>query len=95
MIDLVSGALVVGYLIAALFFAKFWRRSGDRLFALFGAAFLLLAAHRLVLTAAVHAERATTWIYALRLLAFLVILFAIVDKNRGADRTSASERPRR
>lgn len=94
MIELISGALIAGYAVIALFFAKFWRRSGDRLFAMFSSAFTLLAVHRIVLAVALasRADVSTTWIYALRLLAFLIILVAIVDKNRGAGRTGAGGR---
>ncbi|HKG95218.1 MAG TPA: DUF5985 family protein [Gemmatimonadaceae bacterium] len=92
MIELISGALVAGYVVVALFFAKFWRRSGERLFAMFSGAFALLAVHRLVLALAARGGGATTWIYALRLLAFLVILAAIVDKNRDASETRAGRR---
>ncbi len=78
----IAGALAMGYAVAALFFLRFWKRSRDRLFAIFALAFLLLGAQRLALVLAAHHEIDTTWIYALRLLAFLLILSAIVDKNR-------------
>jgi amino acid transporter len=80
---LVSGAMVMGYLVAGLFFLRFWRDTRDRLFAIFAAAFALLAVQRLVLTLAVHdGDPGSAWIYAIRLVAFLLIIFAIIDKNR-------------
>jgi uncharacterized protein DUF5985 len=80
---LVSGAMVMGYLTAGLFFLRFWRHTRDRLFAIFAGAFWLLALQRAVLTVAVHhGQEGASWIYGLRLLAFLLILAAIVDKNR-------------
>jgi amino acid transporter len=80
---LVSGAMVMGYLTAGLFFLRFWRDTRDRLFAIFAGAFFLLGIQRAVLTVAVHdGDTGSVWIYMLRLLAFLLILFAIVDKNR-------------
>jgi amino acid transporter len=80
---LVSGAMVMGYLTAGLYFLRFWRDTRDRLFAIFAAAFGLLAVQRAALTLAVHGgEQGSAWIYGIRLLAFLLILFAIVDKNR-------------
>lgn len=79
----VSGALVMGYAVAALFFAKFWRRTRTRLFAWFAAAFLLLALQRTALaTVAPPGSVAARWSYALRLLAFVLILAAIIDQNR-------------
>jgi hypothetical protein len=83
----VSGALVMGYAIAGLFFLRFWRQTGDRLFAAFAAAFWVLGAQRVGLAAAAHLGLDTTWLYVLRLLAFLLILWAIVDKNRAAARS--------
>jgi hypothetical protein len=77
----VSGALVAGYWVAALCFLRFWRRSGDRLFAKFAAAFALLGAQRMALTFMAEPQP-TLWPYLVRLAAFLLILWAIIDKNR-------------
>jgi len=82
MITFVSGVLVMGYAVAALFFARFWRDTHDRLFAWFAASFALLAVQRAGLAFAVMHNQPTTLIYVLRLIAFLLILVAIVDKNR-------------
>lgn len=82
---LVSGAMVMGYLAAGLFFLRFWRDTRDRLFAIFAVAFWLLAVQRAVLSIVVHqGHEGGVWIYVLRLLAFLLILVAIVDKNRSS-----------
>lgn len=80
----VSGAMVMAYLTAGLFFLRFWRETRDRLFVAFAAAFTLLAAQRAALSLLVRADAqdAAVWLYALRLFAFLLILAAIVDKNR-------------
>lgn len=82
MIGLVSGMLVAGYLIAALFFARFWMQSRDRLFILFAAAFSLLAIQRIALTISNAPLESQTFFYVLRLVAFAVIAIAIIDKNR-------------
>lgn len=81
--ELVSGALVMGYAVVGLFFLRFWSDTRDRLFGIFAAAFFLLAFQRAALTVAVDASAGQVFLYALRLLAFLLILWAIVDKNRG------------
>jgi ABC-type polysaccharide/polyol phosphate export permease len=80
----IAGMLVMGYVVAGLFFFRFWKQTRDRLFALFAAAFALLAGQRVVLAIAVYHQMDTTSAYVLRLLAFLLFLGAIVDKNRGA-----------
>lgn len=81
-----SGALAFGYVIAALFFLRFWRQSHDRLFGLFSAAFFLLGFQRLALTITSSIsgpESVTLWPYLVRLAAFVLILWGIIDKNRG------------
>ncbi|HET9453109.1 MAG TPA: DUF5985 family protein [Gemmatimonadaceae bacterium] len=86
-----SGALTLAYAIIALFFFKFRSRTGDRLFALFALAFLILSGQRLVLTVAREWGESSVWLYSLRLLAFLVIAYAIVDKNRQRPRPVSVE----
>jgi hypothetical protein len=77
-----AGAIAMGSAIAAIFFWRFWRDTGDRLFAMFGIAFFLLGLTRLGLVISqAHSESLTYW-YWVRLAAFVLILFAIVDKNR-------------
>jgi hypothetical protein len=83
-VPLITGALAAGYAVAALFFLKFWRQTRDRLFACFAAAFAILALQRIALYAVSDTGADTTWLYAARLAAFLLILWAIVDKNRAA-----------
>ncbi len=79
---LMSGALAAGYGVAALFFLRFWRDTRDRLFVFFGMAFALLALQRVALACAILGGRDTLVYYVLRLGAFLLIIAAIVDKNR-------------
>jgi peptidoglycan/LPS O-acetylase OafA/YrhL len=80
---LVSGLLVMGYAVAGLFFLRFWRETRDRLFGIFAGAFWLLAVQRLLLALFQNPDNEQVWLYGIRLLAFVLILIAIVDKNRG------------
>lgn len=82
MTHLISGMMTAGYLVVGLHFLKFHRRSADRLFLLFAIAFLLLAAQRAALTGLAHLEAAAVYLYVMRLVAFVIIIVAIVDKNR-------------
>jgi hypothetical protein len=82
--EMISGAIVMGYIVAGLHFLKFWKRSADRLFLLFAWAFGLLAAQRAALTLLAGEPETHVYLYAARLLAFLVIIYAIIDKNRAA-----------
>lgn len=83
MFYLLSGLIVMGHLVAALFFLRFWRQSGDTLFAIFAASFLLLAAGQALLALTNVPVEERSWIYLLRLAAFTLIIFGIVHKNRG------------
>ena len=74
---LVSGAGVAG-----LFFLRFWRQSGDRLFAYFAGAFWLLALSWTLLGLVSPTAEARPYIYALRLVAFLLLIAGMIDKNR-------------
>jgi FtsH-binding integral membrane protein len=85
-IDPLVGAYADGFftcaaLIAALFFLRFWRRSGDGLFLSFSIAFVLMAGNSLapVLLRTLNDQEPA--VYLLRLAAFLVIIFAIWRKN--------------
>ena len=77
-----SGAIGMGYAVAALFFLRFWRTTKDRLFALFAASFSVLALHRVALLVFEGDAEHQPHIYLARLVAYLLILFAIHDKNR-------------
>jgi hypothetical protein len=74
--------LAMGYVVAALFFLRFWSRTKDTLFAYFGAAFGILAVQRVALVIIPGPLEDTTWLYVLRLLAFVLILIGIAVKNR-------------
>jgi len=78
-----AGMITAGFLIAGLFFARFWVRTRDPLFASFAFAFWMLALNQclLMLTGISHEEQ--TWTYLLRAVAFTVIAAAIVRKNAG------------
>ena len=78
----VSGALVMGYAAAALFFAKFRRRTGSRLFGWFAAAFVLLGLQRAMLALFEPAVELARWSYVVRLVAFVLILWGIMEHNR-------------
>ncbi|HEX7152024.1 MAG TPA: DUF5985 family protein [Thermoanaerobaculia bacterium] len=82
MTALLSGILIAAYSMVALFFLRFWVTSRERLFVLFAAAFAMLALQRLALSLTAETMENQTFFYLFRLAAFVVIVFAIVDKNR-------------
>lgn len=75
-----SGLITMGHATAGLFFLRFWRKTGDRLFAWFAFAFWLLGTIR-VLIAFQQDPTEEHYLYWFRLVAYLAILLAIVDKN--------------
>lgn len=79
---LVAGVLIALYGVIALFFLRFWVTSRERLFALFALAFSVLAVQRLALALTNAMMEDQTVFYLLRLAAFVIIIVAIVDKNR-------------
>jgi Family of unknown function (DUF5985) len=82
----VSGTIVMGYVVAGLFFLRFWRQTRDRLFLIFALAFFVLGVQRLALALSASPVEARTDLYLVRLFAFLMILLGIVDKNRTRSR---------
>lgn len=80
--QLISGAMVMAYVVVAAFFFKFWRSTRDRLFMIFGLAFFLLSVQRVALGLTTETIEDTTPLYVVRLIAFILILIAIIDKNR-------------
>ena len=81
MIEFLSGATTMGYLLAAGFFARFWRKTADRLFLAFAIAFVLLALNQALALWLGSADERVGYTYLLRVLGFVMILAAIVDKN--------------
>ena len=81
-----SGAIMMACWVAALCFLKFLRKTGDRLFAIFALAFFMMGLERLVLSLYGAPNEADPLVYVVRLLAFLLISYAVVDKNRARPR---------
>jgi membrane-associated PAP2 superfamily phosphatase len=87
MLNFSYGVAATGYVVAAVFFAKFWSRTRDTLFGWFASAFGLLALEQALLSWEGVPREEQTWVYLLRLGAFLLIIVAVARKN-GRARTS-------
>lgn len=77
-----SGLITMGFLVAGLFFLRFWWTTRESLFAAFALAFWLLAVNQAVLAVTDIPLEERSWIYLLRLAAFSLIIAAIIKKNR-------------
>ena len=84
LVPFVGGLLTCGYLVAGLFFLSFWIRVRDGLFAIFAAAFWLMALNQAlpILTGMPREEQSAA--YLLRLSAFLLIIIGVLRKNLSA-----------
>ena len=87
-----SGICAATFIASAVFFLKFWRTSRDSFFVWFALACLMIAFERMMTLfvegtnspLATPVTEANSWIYLIRLGAFLIISVAIIDKNRKA-----------
>ena len=76
------GASAAASWAAGLLFLRFWRETRDRFFALFAAAFWCLTLNWTGLALTDPRDEARTLFFLVRLVAFLLIGAAIIDKNR-------------
>lgn len=79
---LMTGMCAMGFVIAAVFFLRFWRRTSDSLFATFAAAFVLLALNQILLALPLVSKgEDQSLLYLPRVAAFALLIAAIVLKN--------------
>lgn len=77
-----SGAVCMGYVVAGMFFLKFWLRARDIFFIFFASAFFIFAFVRITLSVMAQDSEYRTFLYLGRALAVLLIVVAIIQKNR-------------
>ena len=80
--SVLAGAIATLSGVAALFFLRFWSRTGDRFFLLFATAFAIDGLSRLVVAAIHLPDEFEPWSYVPRLVTFGLIIAAVVLKNR-------------
>jgi len=80
------GVIVTSSLTAGVFFLKFWTRTRDSLFLAFAISFIIVGLDRISTLMIERPNEANPWTYVVRLLAFLLILAAILHKNYWAKR---------
>ena len=86
---LFAGGIAMASFVIALFFLRFWRSSRDRFFLYFALSFGIEGVHRIVSALTYDDAEDTPLHYLVRLLAYGLILWAILEKNlpaRGARR---------
>ena len=87
--DILVGAITAISIVIALFFLRFWKNTGDRFFLFFALSFLIEGLNRLLLTSMTGWLENSPTYYVIRFVAYMLILIAILDKNR--KRTSGKQ----
>jgi hypothetical protein len=77
------GIIVATSLTAGAFFIRFWRQTKDSLFLAFGASFIVEGFNRAMILFVDEPNLGHPLIYLVRLLSYLLILVAIINKNLG------------
>ena len=93
LVSFLSGIYMITFAASGLIFLKFYRSTTDRFFRSFAYACWMLAIERIALffvSNPFHSlptveSKSESWVYLIRLVAFLIILFAIIDKNRRSE----------
>jgi hypothetical protein len=78
---MLNGGVSLASLVVAMFFLRFWQRTRDRFFLLFSTAFALYSVSQFAL-GLVDVSEFEPLYYVPRLLTFLLIVLAVVNKNR-------------
>lgn len=76
------GANAMASLLAGLLFLRFWRDTRDRFFLFFALAFGVEGLNRIAIGLTDVSQESEPYFYLVRLFSFVLILAAIVDKNR-------------
>ncbi len=76
------GATAALSLVIGLFFLRFWRNTRDRFFLFLSTSFVLQGVDRLLQQGAWGLSEEIPGQYMLRILAYTLILLAVLDKNR-------------
>jgi len=79
--DLITGMIAMASLIIGLFFLRFWRNTKDRFFLYFALSFFIEGVHRIYSAILNEAGEDSPLHYLIRLAAYGLILWAILEKN--------------
>ncbi len=79
--QILAGAVSMGSFVIALFFLRFWHTSRDRFFLYFALSFCIEGVHRFIAALDPLASESSPMHYLIRLAAYVLILWAIIEKN--------------
>jgi hypothetical protein len=77
-----NGVIAAGYLVGALFFGRFWRRTGEAVFGWFCLAFVVLALQPALQALLTLPTEDAGSLFLIRLVGFVLISVGIIAANR-------------
>jgi hypothetical protein len=80
--EFLHGMATAGFLAVAVWFLRSWLQTRDRLLLAFAIAFAVLGGNRVVIAATEGHDEAGVAVYVVRAAAFLLIIAAVLDRNR-------------
>ncbi|HUI13693.1 MAG TPA: DUF5985 family protein [Xanthobacteraceae bacterium] len=81
MTQFLYGMNTMGFLVAGVFFWRFWQKTADALFIAFSAAFLLFALDQFFHSIQAIPLPSHDWAFFFRLAGFGLLIFAVLRKN--------------
>lgn len=81
LVQVLLGAVIMGDVIAALFFVRYWKITGDRFFLFFAASFVAIAVSRVVVDEGIPPVGYKPFGYMIRIVSYLFIIAGILYKN--------------
>jgi len=81
--EFLLGAVSMGFVVVAIFFARFWQRTRDALFLLFAVSFAVQGLGHMMFAVEADPAESRPLFYLPRLLAYCLLLAGIAFKNRG------------
>jgi len=77
----ILGAVAMASLVAAMFFLRFWKHTGDKFFLWFAVSFAIEGINRAALGFSENPNEGQPFFYIVRFLSYLLIVVAIIFKN--------------
>lgn len=84
--NVLAGAFAMACWAIGLFFRRFHASTRERLFRIFAYSFWLLGLERAILTLVPPEQEGRHLVFLVRLVAFVLIIAGVLDKNRSPDR---------
>ena len=92
MIEFLAGVVAMGFVVISAFFLRFWSKTSDRFFLAFAIAFFLFALNQFLATWLGATDEHVGYTYLLRVLGYVLLVCAIVDKNVSGQKRNGGSR---